>query len=116
MGDDITQPTHSGEVVRAKYLQDALRSGSSPALVPSDESFLPDRASAWDENDPAVQKAYLDQLVDCSPDSISVLDTRYRIIRINSEFTISSTRFWPRTWSGVNPNMWVNSELMRMIR
>ncbi len=87
MGDDITQPTHSGEVVRAKYLQDALRSGSSPALVPSDESFLPDRASAWDENDPAVQKAYLDQLVDCSPDSISVLDTRYRIIRINSEFT-----------------------------
>jgi PAS domain S-box-containing protein len=87
MGDEITQTAHSGEFVRAKYLQEALRRGSSPAIVPSEESFLPECASIWDEHDPAVQRAYLDQLVECAPEAISVLDTRYQITRINSEFT-----------------------------
>ncbi len=88
MGDDITQPAaYSGEIERAKYLQEALRRGSPPALVASDESFLPEGASAWDENDPVIQKAYLDQLVECTPEAISVLDTRYQITRINSAFT-----------------------------
>jgi two-component system cell cycle sensor histidine kinase/response regulator CckA len=87
MGDEITQPAHSGEFVRAKYLQEALRRGSPPSLVSSDESFLPETAPAWAGNDPAIQRAYLDQLVECAPEAISVLDTRYQITRINSEFT-----------------------------
>jgi two-component system, cell cycle sensor histidine kinase and response regulator CckA len=87
MGDEITQPVHPGEFVRARFLQDALRRGSTTALVPTGESYLPDVVPGWDENDPAVQKAYLDQLVECTPDAISVLDVHYQITRVNSEFT-----------------------------
>ncbi|HZE26368.1 MAG TPA: PAS domain S-box protein [Terriglobales bacterium] len=87
MGDEITQPAHSTEFARAKYLQEALRRGSAHALVSSGETFSRGGAPAWDENDPAIQKAYLEQLVECAPEAISVLDTRYQITRINSEFT-----------------------------
>jgi len=34
-----------------------------------------------------VQKAYLDQLVECAPESITILDPSHRVMRINSEFT-----------------------------
>src|SRR5207247_10903474 len=31
--------------------------------------------------------AYLEQLVECAPEAISILDDQYRIVRINGEFT-----------------------------
>src|SRR5262249_28646052 len=42
---------------------------------------------AWDEQNPTIQRAYLEQLVECAPEAISILDVQHRITRINSEFT-----------------------------
>ena len=87
MGDEITQSAQSAELVRAKALQEALRRGSQPAMVLASEMPHREWTPAWDEHDPAVQKAYLEQLVECAPEAISILDVKHRITRINSEFT-----------------------------
>src|SRR5580692_2188020 len=87
MGDEITQPAQSGDLVRAKALQEALRRGSQPAMVSSPAARRGEWTPAWDEQDPLIQKAYLEQLVECAPEAISILDVKHRITRINSEFT-----------------------------
>ena len=85
MGEDITQPTQSAGFVRAKYLKDALRRGSPPAM--SGTGPLLQEVAAWGEDDPVIQKAYLDQLVECAPEAITILDSCHQVTRINSEFT-----------------------------
>ncbi len=87
MGDKVTQSTESGGFVRAKYLKEALRRGAPPTLSTSQDCLLPEWAPAWDDGDPIVQKAYLDQLVECAPEAITILDTSHRVMRINPEFT-----------------------------
>jgi two-component system, cell cycle sensor histidine kinase and response regulator CckA len=89
MGDNITRPAKSAELSRAKFLREALqrrtRALSSPgatttaALEPITPSFAPDS--------PELQRAYLEQLVECAPEAISILDPEYRITRLNGEFT-----------------------------
>ncbi len=85
MGDKITRPAGSADLARAKFLKEALRRGTprfsrvGGAGAPSSPDFtfgLPD-----------VQKAYLEQLVECTPEAISVLNTQHGIMRINGEFT-----------------------------
>jgi two-component system cell cycle sensor histidine kinase/response regulator CckA len=85
MGEDITQPTQSAGFVRAKYLKDALRRGSPPAM--SGTGPLMQEVAACEEDDPVIQKAYLDQLVECAPEAITILDSCHQVTRINSEFT-----------------------------
>jgi PAS domain S-box-containing protein len=85
MGEDITQPTQSAGFVRAKYLKDALRRGSPPAM--SGTAPLMQQVAASGEDDPVIQKAYLDQLVECAPEAITILDSCHQVTRINSEFT-----------------------------
>ena len=85
MGEDITQPTQSAGFVRAKYLKDALRRGSPPAM--SGTGPLMQEVAAWGEDDAVIQKAYLDQLVECAPEAITILDSCHQVTRINSEFT-----------------------------
>ena len=87
MGDKVTQATESAGFVRAKYLKEALRRGSPPTLSTPQDSLLPDWATTWDDGDPIVQKAYLDQLVECAPEAITILDTSHRVMRVNPEFT-----------------------------
>jgi two-component system cell cycle sensor histidine kinase/response regulator CckA len=89
MDDNITRPATSAELSRAKFLREALqrrtraRSGpgeNAPAgLEPITHSFAPDC--------PKLQRAYLEQLVECAPEAISILDPEYRITRLNGEFT-----------------------------
>ena len=85
MGEDITQPTQPAGFVRAKYLKDALRRGSPPAM--SGTGPLMQQVAAWGDDDPVIQKAYLDQLVECAPEAITILDSCHQVTRINSEFT-----------------------------
>jgi two-component system cell cycle sensor histidine kinase/response regulator CckA len=85
MGEDITQASQSAGFVRAKYLKDALRRGSPPAM--SGTGPLTQEVAAWEEDDPVIQKAYLDQLVECAPEAITILDSCHQVTRINSEFT-----------------------------
>jgi PAS domain S-box-containing protein len=87
MGDDVTQTTQPAGFVRAKYLKEALRRGTPPILSTPEDCLIQEWAPAWDDGDPVVQKAYLDQLVECAPEAITILDPSHRVMRINSEFT-----------------------------
>jgi PAS domain S-box-containing protein len=87
MGDDVTQTTQPAGFVRAKYLKEALRRGGPPILSTPEDCLIQEWAPAWDDGDPVVQKAYLDQLVECAPEAITILDPSHRVMRINSEFT-----------------------------
>jgi len=89
MGEKVTQPDQSA-LLRAKFLKSALESGAPPSLSRSATGGDPSPAAThegWLKDDPEVQKAYLEQLLEGAPEAISILDTEHRITRINSEFT-----------------------------
>src|SRR6266851_3324420 len=85
MGEKVTPPAASTEVLRAKALRDARKRGSPPALSQiSSEAPSDGNAAA---HSPDVEKAYLVQIVENAPEAISILDLDLRIMRINGEFT-----------------------------
>ena len=89
MGDNITQPATSAELSRAQFLREALQrrtlapSDPTATITASTESIAPSFAT----DSPELQRAYLEQLVECAPEAISILDPEYRITRLNGEFT-----------------------------
>src|SRR5437868_11393871 len=86
MGEKITRRPKSTDLVRAKLLKQALQQGSPPTLL--DPGTEPSSISAgWNQDAPEVQQAFLEQLVECTPEALSILDPRYRVTRINAEFT-----------------------------
>ena len=90
MGEKITRRPKSTDLVRAKLLKQALQRGSPPTLLdPGTElsSSQETTSAAWNEDAPEVQRAFLEQLVECTPEAISILDPHYRVTRINAEFT-----------------------------
>ena len=87
MGDKITRPAKLAELVRARFLKEALQHGTPTLSCPGDPTPVePPPTPAFASDDVEVQRAYLEQLVECTPEAISILD-RYQILRINSEFT-----------------------------
>src|SRR5207245_3049444 len=87
MGEKITRPANSAEVSRAKHLKEALHRGVPTLSRAGEQPLAATPAPAPALDDPAIQKAYLEQLVECAPEAISILDDQYRIVRINGEFT-----------------------------
>jgi two-component system cell cycle sensor histidine kinase/response regulator CckA len=88
MGDEVTQPAESAELLRAKLLQEALQRGTPTLTHTGDASpVTAAQTPAFNPDSPEVQKAYLEQLVECTPEAISILDDQYRIVRVNGEFT-----------------------------
>jgi two-component system cell cycle sensor histidine kinase/response regulator CckA len=85
MGEKVTPPAASTEVLRAKALRDARKRGTPPALtqVPSEAPSNGDAAARSLD----IEKAYLEQIVENAPEAISILDLDLRIMRINGEFT-----------------------------
>jgi two-component system, cell cycle sensor histidine kinase and response regulator CckA len=89
MGDNITQPAKSAELSRAKFLREALQrhtlalSDPAATITAATEPITPSFAT----DSPELQRAYLEQLVECAPEAISILDPEYRITRLNGEFT-----------------------------
>ncbi len=86
MGDEITRPAGSAEILRAKFLKAVLNSGAPPSLRHSETAPQLTARKSWTE-DAEIQKAYLEELFENAPEAISVLDTDYRVLRVNSEFT-----------------------------
>ncbi len=89
MGDKITRPTVSVDHMRARFLRESLHNGAA-ALSASDSgaSVVAESAvSQLHSESPELQKAYLEQLVECAPEAISILDTQMRITRLNGEFS-----------------------------
>jgi two-component system cell cycle sensor histidine kinase/response regulator CckA len=89
MGDKITRPAKSAELARAQLLRDALQRGTAALSLPAQEPALAGEKipSSFAPDSPELQKAYLEQLVECAPEAISILDKEYRITRLNGEFT-----------------------------
>ncbi|MGA9039586.1 MAG: ATP-binding protein [Terriglobales bacterium] len=88
MGDKITRPAGSADLARAKSLKEALRHGTPRLSRASVAGAISSRiAPDFTFGLPDVQKAYLEQLVECTPEAISVLNTQHGIMRINGEFT-----------------------------
>jgi two-component system, cell cycle sensor histidine kinase and response regulator CckA len=86
MGEKITRPV-SAELARAKFLKEALRRGT-PGLSHSQDHSPDWRESfALSSGSAEVQRGYLEQLVECAPEAISILDAQCRITHINGEFT-----------------------------
>jgi two-component system cell cycle sensor histidine kinase/response regulator CckA len=81
MGDKLTRSAES-DLARAKRLKESLENGTPALHVPVDPAAQP----------PAEQFApgdqvYLDQLVDCAPEAICIVDPQFRVVRLNREFT-----------------------------
>jgi len=89
MGDKITRPAGSSDVVHARELTDALQRGHRSLFLPSQPSRKPSAEirSKSPEDGPEVQRAHLEQLVECAPEAISILDPGHQIMRVNGEFT-----------------------------
>ena len=84
MGEKVTPPTASTEVLRVKALRDARKRGTPPVLTQVSEAPSNGHSAA---NSLDVEKAYLEQIVENAPEAISILDLDLRIMRINGEFT-----------------------------
>jgi two-component system, cell cycle sensor histidine kinase and response regulator CckA len=84
MGDNITQPATSAELARAQFLREALQRRT---LARSDPAATEPITPSFATDSPELQRAYLEQLVECAPEAISILDLEYRITRLNGEFT-----------------------------
>ncbi len=85
MGEKITRPPKSTEQARAKFLRDALHHSTPWLSIPRSEEIPQeningDLSGEW-------QKAYLEELIECAPEAISMLDNTCRVVRINTEFT-----------------------------
>jgi len=87
VGEQLTQPAASADFQRAKERADALRRGVLPELVMQGETRIRTVAPDWETAGPDIPKTYLDQVVECSPDAITILDASYRVLRVNKEFT-----------------------------
>jgi len=89
MGDKITQPAKSAELSRAKFLKEALQRHVRALSHPAEnfEAVAESVPASFAPDSPELQRAYLEQLVECAPEAISILDPEYRITRLNNEFT-----------------------------
>jgi PAS domain S-box-containing protein len=85
MGDKITRPPRSTEGARAKFLREALQHGT-PVLSAPPNGAQAKQTTSKREN-PELPRAYFEQLVECAPEAISILNTEHRVTGINSEFT-----------------------------
>lgn len=80
MGDKITRPAQSADLVRAKMLKEALERGT-PALSRAHET---DSDSLQTRS--AAHQAYLEDIVECAPEAVSIVN-QFEILRVNGEFT-----------------------------
>jgi two-component system cell cycle sensor histidine kinase/response regulator CckA len=85
VGEKVTQSAEA-EYRRARELREALRQGHPPALI-AGETRVREVAPAWDQDHPEIQQAYLEQLVECAPEAIAILDVHQYVVRVNGEFT-----------------------------
>jgi len=87
MGGKVTRPPRSTDHTRARFLREALQHNSPALSVPGNGTGLDSQETSSDPDSPEWQRAYLEQLVECAPEAISILDDQHRVTRINSEFT-----------------------------
>ncbi|MBZ5656107.1 MAG: PAS domain S-box protein [Acidobacteriia bacterium] len=89
MGEKVTPPAGSKELLRAEALRKALDRGAPPTLTQlTGDAAAPSTANGHSA-DPGlnVEKAYLEQILENAPEAICIADPEMRIMRVNGEFT-----------------------------
>jgi two-component system cell cycle sensor histidine kinase/response regulator CckA len=104
MGGRVTRTPHSGDLMRARKLRQALECGASPAFLPPSISnpvahpstltwhpeLIPSEAANSKITTPEellnIRRQYLEQLFESSPDALVVADTSFRAQCVNQEF------------------------------
>src|SRR6266496_2683877 len=89
MGEKVTSPADSAELLRVKALRDALDRGAPPVLAQFTNDGMDPVPANGHSADPQlfVEKAYLEQILENAPEAICIADPQTRIMRINGEFT-----------------------------
>jgi PAS domain S-box-containing protein len=88
LGDEIAPAPGLAEFSRAKALREARDRRVHTLFLPDDGPAFPtDGSASVPADSPEVAEEYLAQLVECTPEAISILDSQLRITRVNSEFT-----------------------------
>jgi two-component system, cell cycle sensor histidine kinase and response regulator CckA len=85
MGDKITRPPRSTDRARAKFLREALQYATPLLSSPGNGTQAEPSSCKIDQSE--WPRAYFEQLVECAPEAISILDSEHRVTGINSEFT-----------------------------
>src|SRR5579872_4332778 len=85
MGDHVTRTVKSGERTRAKFLRDALQNHAPLLSAPEQAAPIAEDSSTFLAN-ASLQEAYFEQLIECAPEAIVILDLEMRVKRVNSEF------------------------------
>src|SRR5439155_14211419 len=86
MGDNFTQPAKPAELLRARLLREALERGATLLSRVADYPVEAEATPDFDPESVEVQKAYLEELLECTPEALSIL-SEFTVQRINSEFT-----------------------------
>ncbi len=81
MGEKITRPA------QRKSRTKSVASNSVSALLPRNGGSAASVCALEPETDLQVQKAYLEQLFQSAPEAIAILDPRYHVTHVNTEFT-----------------------------
>ena len=84
MGEKVTRQTEE-DVARVKLLRQALARGVREFLP--GQATDPEPGDSLSSDNPEIQKAYLEQLLECAPEALTILDRQQRVTRINGEFT-----------------------------
>src|SRR5260370_7884465 len=81
MGDRVTQSRQSGEILRAKFLKQALEQGTAPTLLPTGSAL------AWNQTEsPETRAHYLEQLFQRMPDPLTIVDSERCVLSVNNAF------------------------------
>ncbi len=89
MGEKVTPPAESADLLRAKALRETLDRGSPPTLISPDHAATTQSPRNGNSSDVEfdIEKAHLEQIVENAPEAISIIGREVRIQRINAEFT-----------------------------
>ncbi|MDP9162414.1 MAG: PAS domain S-box protein [Acidobacteriota bacterium] len=85
MGDKITRSVKSADLFRAEALKHALKRGI-PSISHAFGTVTEESAGNASE-DPSLHNPYLECLIECGQEALTILDPQHRIVRVNGEFT-----------------------------
>jgi len=87
MGDKITRSPRSADRTRAKFLREALEHNTPAMSLPSHGAKSTLKHSNLRLDPAHCEETYLEQLLECAPEAIALVDVEQKVTHINSEFT-----------------------------
>jgi PAS domain S-box-containing protein len=104
MGGRVTRSSQSREVLRSDHLRQAVEAGAAPGLIVPPVPATAQHSLSWNrldqnseqssernspaaqQNSPDLQREFLEQLFENSPDALLIVDPSFRTLCLNREF------------------------------